>query len=500
MNPIWPKSPPKFVAAALSGHSALGLAVGALMFILCLSGTLAVFYNELERWEQPSAPEITQLEPAAAHTAAQNMLDRIDFAPHHFYVALPTSDMPRMVVSAYSEDLAHEAAYVADSQGNLIGEEHHPWTHFLLNLHIYFHLPGVIGITFVGVLGAMLVGLIVSGFLAHPRIFRDAFAFRLGGAKRLSEADLHNRLSVWGAPFHLVIAVTGAMIGLSSVLALAVALVAYNGDTTKVFAPIFGPDQEIHAEGPAPLADIGSAIVALQSAHPGVTPSFVSMHDPATGAQTLQVQALHPDRLIYAETYNFSNEGELTGKVGLSDGAIGQQAFASSYPLHFGSFGGPLIRVAYGVMGAALCIVTATGLNIWLVKRREKGRPAPRLERAWTATVWGSCLSLAIALLAAVMGLGEDALVPLFWLALAAFIAVAIPMRSNQLLSRLLRLSTGVALVVAVAVQTVREGAAVMSPAGWPVTLGLLMLAVIALASARKLIQPTPSPVMTPAE
>ena len=58
----------------------------------------------------------------------------------------------------------------------------HDWTHLLLNLHIYLHLPSTLGLIVVGALGAMLFGLIVSGFLAHPRIVKDAFRLRLGGS------------------------------------------------------------------------------------------------------------------------------------------------------------------------------------------------------------------------------------------------------------------------------------------------------------------------------
>lgn len=35
----------------------LGLAIGALMYIICVSGTAAVFYQDFERWERPTVPE-----------------------------------------------------------------------------------------------------------------------------------------------------------------------------------------------------------------------------------------------------------------------------------------------------------------------------------------------------------------------------------------------------------------------------------------------------------
>jgi len=40
----------------LAGHSALGLAFAALIYIVCLTGTVSVFLMELQRWEQPDGP------------------------------------------------------------------------------------------------------------------------------------------------------------------------------------------------------------------------------------------------------------------------------------------------------------------------------------------------------------------------------------------------------------------------------------------------------------
>ena len=39
--------------------AALGLAFAALIYVVCLSGTLTVFLYEFQRWEQPDAPRVT---------------------------------------------------------------------------------------------------------------------------------------------------------------------------------------------------------------------------------------------------------------------------------------------------------------------------------------------------------------------------------------------------------------------------------------------------------
>ena len=53
------------VKRALSAHAAIGLLAGALLYIVCLSGTLLVFYEEWQRFEQPSPPQMTEIDSAS---------------------------------------------------------------------------------------------------------------------------------------------------------------------------------------------------------------------------------------------------------------------------------------------------------------------------------------------------------------------------------------------------------------------------------------------------
>ena len=44
------------VKKSLSAHAAIGLLASALLYIVSLTGSVAVFYQELQRIEQPGAP------------------------------------------------------------------------------------------------------------------------------------------------------------------------------------------------------------------------------------------------------------------------------------------------------------------------------------------------------------------------------------------------------------------------------------------------------------
>ena len=466
----WPDRTASSVARALTGHATLGLAAAALLYILTLSGLLAVFSPDLQRWEQPSAPEMAVVDPDAVAQAARSALDREGEPTHHLFIHLPTDRLPRLVVTT------DRGGRIADAAGRPAGPEAHPWTQFLLDLHYYLHLPQTAGLTFVGLLGVLLLALGVSGFLAHPRIFRDAFAVRLGSGPRTLWADLHNRLSVWTAPFHLSIALTGAVLGLTGATALALAQVT-DSTQAEIFGQVFGPEPSPD-DRPAPLADIAGALRAMEATYPEVTPVYVLMDDPGTAGQHLQILAEHPYRLGFGDYYTFDAQGRFQGSVGMMTGTAGQQAIAAMYRLHFGTFAGGWVRAAYGLFGLGLAIIIASGLNIYLARRTAQGRPAERLAGAWSAVVWGTPAMLALALLALTAGLACAALPWLFWLGLAILLGLGtVAPNGRRRMARSAQAATGALLLAALVMHGAAAPAAFSAPAGWPVTLGLALTA-----------------------
>ncbi len=473
---IWPKASSNRVAQSLSGHSAIGITAAALLYILCISGVLSVFVFELQRWEQPNAPEMTAIDPQVIQKAGEAVMAMQEEETAHFFVHLPTEGLPRTVITTDTQ------AVFISADGSVGNTESHPWTQSVLDLHYYLHLPRTLGLTIVGMLGVLLLALSISGFLAHPRIFRDAFSLRLSGNVRLAKADLHNRLSVWTSPFLITSALTGAMLGLASVVAYSIAVTDYDGDIEAVYAPVFGAEPEMN-ETPAPLPRMDNALRHMAEQYPNAVLTYVILHEPQTEGQHLQILGELPRRLIFGEYYNFDQNGVFTGKVGMSDGTAGQQIIASMYQLHFGSFGGLPIKLAYAVFGIALAVIISAGIEIYFLKRREKGQATPRLEAMWSGIVWGTPAALALTLVLSTADLVTGAVLPvLFWTSLAAIIIAASLSGERKFITYLCRPTTGVLIFLAMSTQLYRYRDGFESPAAIAVTLVGFALAIAFLA------------------
>lgn len=474
---IWPKVPSGFVRAVLAGHSALGLAFAALIYLVCFSGTVAVFLQEFQRWERPEPAPITSAPPGALQSGLEAASADLAAPIEHAYFTLPRPDYPRLELHADTEGHTLERGWYLDETGAFITRAETPWSTFLGRLHIYLHLPSTWGIFVVGLTGVALLSSLISGMFAHPRIFKDAFSLRIGGSRRLQEADLHTRIGVWGLPFHVLISLTGALLGLLTVVAGVLALVLFKGDVSKAY-DYFLPPHPPEDTTPAPFPDIPAALAIVEATAPETTPRYVFLEHPEERGQAMLITASQPHRLSRGDNFYFDGSGELLRADRLDDMTLGERIFSVLAPLHFGWFGGALVKIAYAILGLGVTIVTASGVSVWLARRRDKGRPAPGWERIWIACIWSQPVACAASALVALLAPAPDAepLVLSAWLIVTLATLATAALWQPSVISRHMRLAGGVAILALPVVHLVLYSGKIHDPMAWTVNGVLLVL------------------------
>lgn len=452
--------PPKLVKKQLAGHSWTGLMTGALMYLVCLTGALCVFYPELQRWEQADVRESLEYDPALLEESLNSVVagSGADLGP--VYIYLPYEAYPRLYL------WAQEESRFLDSDGSAGEPVAADWTDFLINMHVYLTLPRTYGMILVSALGAMLCALIVSGFLSHPGLIKEAFKLRLGSGTRLEQVDLHNRLSVWGAPFHLLIAVTGAYFGLA--LPMLAALGAISGKSQEeLLTDVFGETPVLEQQ--VSRVRLAAAFENLRQVDPDAEPRRVILHNAGTPRQYIEIAAAQPGRMIAGENYHFGPAGEYLGSAGLRDGESGRQVVFSMFNLHTGHFGGFLIKLLYAILGLAITVVSVTGVNIWLRKRNR----SDAINDLWAGTVWGIPLALTIPAITQIAF--QFTSVELFWLSLTPMLIYSARLGDERRVKRHLQSASIMAVAALLGTHLVRFGAAAFGPSAILVN-GSLML------------------------
>ncbi|WCL54121.1 PepSY-associated TM helix domain-containing protein [Gimibacter soli] len=440
-NPITPV----LSKAMLDAHSAIGVFFGAVLYLVCFSGTLAVMVAEFSLWEDPSGPFQSSYSPAQHERLMENAYAaaKAEGFDHAIYVVGPSAEEPRITVTGYT-DLGDYKQWQADAEGNLLPMANTGWSEFMRIHHYQLSIPRPFGLYVVGLAGAIMIASLFSGLIAHRRILKDAFRLRIGGSDRLTNADLHNRVGVWALPFHLIVALTGSLLGLASLFIGIVGYAAYDGDEDKVYEILFGTHPE-DVETVAPLPDVRAVLASIESTKPGTEIVWIGYDHVATAGQMVHVATAEPGHLSRAEMWTFAPDGTFHHKAGYTDGSVGMRIYGMLAPLHFGTYGGLPLKLIYVFLGSGLTLIVATGVNIWLARKRTQGYRKPRLERAWTVLVWGQIPAFVLAALTELLDVAPA--LPVYWAITILPLALAYTKIEVSTLATGARLMGGILLV-----------------------------------------------------
>ena len=255
-------------------------------------------------------------------------------------------------------------------------------------------------------------------------------------------------------------------------MSLVLAAAFFEGDTEAVIPAVYGAEPEL--DQPIGHPAIGKALEQMGTIAPGTTPFYVTVEDVGTPGQYMIVGTEHPGRLIYAEQYRFDSAGNYLDKVGFSDGEAGRQIIFSVYRIHFGHFGGFAVKILYAIFGLALTIVSVTGINIWLVKRKTRDY----LNNVWTGLVWGTPAALVLTgITQVIIGIPSTGIL---WVGVVAAIALAQYLDDDNKSKALLQMASALLLTALVTLHMIKFGWTV-APVAMGLNLTLLVIAVIFL-------------------
>jgi uncharacterized iron-regulated membrane protein len=424
----------RFVRRMIDSHSVLGLTFAALIYIVSLTGAIALFEHEISLWENPSAPAAKTTSPQALEMALNTLIDQSggpEMEQVFPFVEAPGTFKPIMLgrlgqQATSGSDFENRWFALDPSTGEIAQPYQTHLTDFFVYLHTDLHLPRPWGRYLVGLLGVCMFSLILSGIFAHPTILKDAFKLRLTSNTRMAWTDMHNRLSVWGLPFHLVLTFTGAFLGIAGIAIAGIAYVAYEGDTEAAVQAIRGA-AVIEAEPLSRPIPVAAMMRQIDQRRGHVESVFVD--DPFNEGGVTRFNLRDDTALAFNSSAQFRNTGAFTQYLGGSGAAAGMTAVALVPPLHYGTFGGYGIKGLYVILSLALTYITSTGMMIWFRRRTQQGSPVPRTQAAWHGMTTG--LSFALGLVTLVSASGLETSLPLIAFPAWAVVALAIWQGSN---------------------------------------------------------------------
>ncbi len=365
-------------------HTWSGLLLGWVVYAIFLTGAVAYYRPELNAWMRPELP-LVESRLAAAQAGVKHLREVAPDA-RRWILDMPDRRSDRLTVfwqpatpGARFQNAELDPVSGAPTEDTVrasYGGE------FFYRFHFQLLMPHPWGRWIACIAAMFMLVALVSGVVTHRRFFADLFLFRREGRRR-PWLDFHNLTAVLPLPFYV--------------------LIAYSA--LAIFTPMYMPwAKKFAPEAPA-LAGPTAGGAADAAAAAGAAAAAAAVPVPVSGeildgilraaadewgdlryARRIEVNGLAGAtptvELIRAEGAEVSLDardklvfdartGERIEKAGPAAGG-GERVRSFLYGFHLARFAGPVLRALFFVLGLMGAAMTATGLVLWTLKRKER--------------------------------------------------------------------------------------------------------------------------------
>ncbi len=387
-------------------HTWAGLLLGWLMFAIFVTGTSSYFQEEITRWMTPEIRSVPT-DAATGFAAATRWLEHA--APGASEWSVYSAGKRKAGLQLYwvnGPGVPADAPTSArlDGAGRKVEARETRGGAFLYRFHYDLHYINwywarwIVGIAAM----AMLVA-ILSGIVTHKKIIADFFLLRLGKGQR-SWLDAHNASSVLFLPFILMITYTGLVSLATHYMPWGIA--ANYADESKFYDAAFPWPAATDRAGAAPLIPVAPLVERAERTW-GADAGALRILNPGDRSARIIVSSA-PDAGMSVRPRSLTFDG-VTGQlidVRVPPGGA-MVTEGTMIGLHAGRFASIVLRWLYVLSGLAGCLMVASGLILWTVKRRARLADPERphlgfriVERLNIAAIAGLPFAIAVYFLA----------------------------------------------------------------------------------------------------
>jgi len=371
-------------------HAWVGVVAALLLHVVFFMGAFALFYRELNHWAHAGATSAEQ--GRATPLALQPLLERWDRdEPLAGKRRVAFEPEPNGLVANWdARGQRHEVRYSPVS--GRLEPARSELGRFLYDMHYLGPLPKgvyVAGVAALGLLFALLTGL----FLHWKDLTRQWFQFRSERVARTWSSDLHKVLGVFGLPYQLVYAWTGAVLSLSfATVQPALVETVFHGDASAARAArgdnIELPERTGKQTGRLPELD--AALARAQHELPGLEPNWISIEYVGDEHSSVNIWGSVPGVPFGSANVVLSAADNSVIGVTPATGGPFARFEAWFFGLHYARFGGYAVKLLYALLALASCAVIVSGNLIWLERRDARrahwgNRLLERVTAGWCA-------------------------------------------------------------------------------------------------------------------
>ncbi|WP_299680540.1 PepSY domain-containing protein [uncultured Tenacibaculum sp.] len=390
-------------------HTVSGIVISVALYIIFFAGAFALFKDEIGIWEEGKKSTYTNRKDIDYDKLLATLNKDYDLSGRDLQIDLGKHEDKIYVYLLASQDsTATEKSKTAQFFSLDIHTEERKEYHeyygigeFLYRLHFFHQIP-IIGIYLAGFVAIFFLFAIITGVIVHwKKIVSNFYTFNPKIALKRVWTDAHTALGIIGLPFQFIFAVTGAYFCLS-ILVLLPANFLYNGDQTKLLEDI-RPERKTYVWKEKATEKLPLFNDFIQKSDTfwnefEFTTAFIRNYGGTNMKYVLQGELKDSERFVGLGRVIFDMETGLI-KADKNPGELNyiEDTQRVLTRLHFGDFGGVLMKIIYFVLALITCFVILSGVLIWVEARNKKSMTLS--QRLFTANIGHIYLSICLSML-----------------------------------------------------------------------------------------------------
>lgn len=353
-------------------HGWIGIKFSIIFFVVCFSGTLAVFSHEMDWLFNPSMRATPGAEYASRNQAVKGILRELPEGKITYWERAREPYLTDIVYVKSLEQLHY--VFVNPYTAEVQGHSNVTIQRFFRDLHYFLFIPDQVGNYLVLFFGFVLLFSLVTGVLYYKDWYKRLFHLKIGKGSQVFFSSLHKLVGAWSIPFMALISATSVwyFVERSDFPEIS----PYLKVEVPEIQPSSGQVLNVMELDYDRFIDIAEEAIPGLSVQDLIPPTDSTSPVYLTGISEVPLVRNRANR-VYINPYTnevvkVQNAEKINLITWLNDIAD---------PLHFGHWGGIITKVIWFIFGAALSSLILTGP--WLfIKRRLKVKRLQRERRA----------------------------------------------------------------------------------------------------------------------
>jgi uncharacterized iron-regulated membrane protein len=353
-------------------HTWAGLTAGLVLAVISLAGSAIVFRSEIEKAMAPKSAggsKIAGLDEVSrqiAQTMPDARVRRVRFPTN-------TQDVFDVQVDSHGKQ---ERLVCDASTGRVLGTIERGWVEWTIDLHRNL-LAGKTGRKVVGAAGIVLFALASTGmllWLTGARKWKSWISVRAQGGPRRFNYELHRASGLWAYALLAAISFTGVGLAFPDTFRNTLQGMTGQPATTKV--------PRVAKSAAKALRPLDEYLQTGAAAMPDGTPVELRLEDKGP----VDLRLWRRGDLSPSGNHVYLEPGTVLAVSRVVDQPLAARIWAVFSPIHYGEFGGAVIKAIWALIGLVPALLFITGLLYWWRPRQPKPQSAVRQDLAMAET------------------------------------------------------------------------------------------------------------------